>query len=125
MTTDLSKLNFFSGANLMKRSSSDTGTSALTLPGAGLSVTLLVTHNLGYIPFFDAFADLDNDGIIWAGEKIDKYTETSGFGSDVAPKLDYWSTTTVLTIRLDNTTTPTATGTRDVWFVTYLDYGTS
>lgn len=126
MNVDLSKLAFYSGANYMKRSEEFTGSTAMTLPGSGLAVTHTVTHNLGYIPYFDVFADLDNDGIIWAGEKIDQNTDSSAFGATLGtPALDYWCTATTLTIRLLNNTSPLATGTRTVYWVIYLDYGST
>lgn len=123
MTVDLSKLNFYSGANYLKRSSlSDTA--SLTLPAFGSSVTTTVDHNLNYIPFFDVFADIDGDGIIWSGgDKVTKYTESSLGTNPESPRLSVWTTTTTLTITLTNNTSPTATGTRSVYWIIYLDYG--
>lgn len=124
MTIDLSKLAFLSTVNYMKRSPPNTGSTPLALPGSGLTTSYSVTHNFGYIPYFDVFVDIDNDGVIWAGEKVDRYTDSSNTGvSPAAPSVDYWSTTTVLTISINNSTSPVATGSRTIYWVTYLDYG--
>lgn len=122
---DLTKINFSSTVNYMKQSTEFSGDTTLTLPSAGNAVTHTVTHNLGYIPYFDVFVDFDNDGIIWAGEKVDEYTETSRAVSSTVPTLSYWSTTTTLTMRLLNDTSPTATGTRKIYWLIYLDYGST
>lgn len=124
MSVDKSKLIFLSTESLLKRDETLCGSQALTLPAHGLTVSHTVNHNLGYIPFFEVSVDFDNDGVIWAGEKIDTYAESSLSGVEpTSPALKYWITTTTLTITLDNTTTPTATGTRTVYWVIYLDYG--
>lgn len=121
---DLTKILLSSDINYMKRSTANTGSTSLTLPAHGSTVSTTVTHNLGYIPYFDVFADLDGDGIIWAGEKVDQYTDSSNTGVEVAsPVINSWTTTSTLTVGLDNTTTPTATGSRTVYWVVYLDYG--
>lgn len=66
---DLSKLSLYSAHNYMKNDESLSGDSG----SATTSTT--VNHNLGYIPFYEVFAE--DDGIIWAGEKINQYTGTS------------------------------------------------
>lgn len=121
---DVTKIAFYSGANYMKRSST-TGHTTVTLPAYGSTVTATEAHVLGYVPDFDVFVDIDGDGILWAGEKIDQYTESSltGIVDPSSPTIEYWSTANVLTVNINNTTTPTATGTRDVYWVIYLDYG--
>lgn len=121
---DISKSAFNTGANYLARSNSYTGSVTITLPGSGLTKSAVIPHNLGYIPFFEVGADVDNDGIIWHGNKINLYTETSlGGVSSSSPTLKAWSTTTDLTILLDNTTTPVATGSRTLYYTIYLDYG--
>ena len=121
---DITKIAFYSDANYMKRISAFTSSATVTLGAHGAVNTQTVSHVLGYIPYFEVFAEVDGDGVIWAGEKIDQYTESSLGGVEPAsPILDYWSSTTALTIRLDNTTTPTATGTRTLYWVVYIDYG--
>lgn len=125
MTLDTTKIAFYSGANYMKRIPAHTGTTTVTLPSYGNTVTHTVTHNLGYIPQFDISLDIDNDGTIWSSEKVETYTDSSLFpGVDpTVPKVDYWSTTTTLTIRVDNTTTPTYSGSVVLYWVIYIDYG--
>lgn len=121
---DLTKLAFFSGVNYLKRSAVS-GSTALTLPSHGSTVTYTVTHSLGYIPFFQVFADQGGDGTIWGASKLDPYTDTSLTGTDlVFPTLVSWVTTTTLVISLINNTTPTATGTRNIYWLIYQDYGT-
>lgn len=120
---DLSKLNFYSNVNYMKRDS-NSGTTTLTLPAYGNTVTHTVTHNLGYVPFFQVMSDQDASGNIWSAEKINLYTETSLTGVDPpTPALTSWATTTTLVINFTNLTDPVATGTRDIWWLIYVDYG--
>ena len=123
MTVDLTKLNFLSTLNYMKRYTE--GSASLTLGAYGTTVTQTITHNLGYIPFFQVFVDQDNSGNVWSATKINQYTETSLSGVDPPdPALVTWATTTTLVINLINNTSPTATGTRTVWWVIYKDYST-
>lgn len=123
---DISKLHFLSSLNYLKRSTF-CGSATVTLPAYGSAVTYTVTHNLGYIPFFATYAELDEVDTIWSGGKVSTYTDQdviAGFSVDPPyPKLDSWSDTTTLTIRLDNHTSPTATGTRVIYWVIYKDYG--
>jgi hypothetical protein len=124
MTVDLTKLGFDSRLNYMKRSSIS-GSVTLTLAGAGSSVTTSIAHNLGYIPYFDVFVDFENDGVIWNTDKVHKFTDAASGGGSTMPVLRTWITTTTLEIDLINSTSPTATGTRTVYYVIYLDYGAS
>lgn len=121
---NLRLLSYASFANYLKRSSVE-GTALLTLGGASSTVTHTVTHNLGYIPFFQVSADLANDGVIWAGRVVDRYTETSiSSYNDDYPRLVYYCTTTTLTISIFNNTSPASSGTRSVYWTLYLDYDT-
>lgn len=122
---DNSLLGFSSDANYMKRSVDFTGSTTLTLPSFGNTVSTTVTHNLGYVPQFDVFIDIDNDGTIWSSEKVESLTDSSLVpGVDpTVPKVSYWSTTTALTISIDNTTSPTYSGSVVVYWIVYLDYG--
>lgn len=124
MTVNLSRLNFYSGANYMKRSGF-VGSTPLTLPGYGLSVSIPINHNLGYIPDIEVSSEIDNTSTIWAPNKLDIWTESSLSSDTTDPTLTWWTTTTTLTIRIDNFTSPTATGTRIVYWIIYLDYGAS
>src|SRR3990167_9755668 len=102
MTVDLTKLAFFSGVNYLKRDTT-VGTTLLTLGGSGTTVTHTVTHNLGYIPFYEVFTEIDNVNIIWNNTKIYYSTDTSsGGGLESSPALTSWVTTTDLVIKLTN-----------------------
>lgn len=120
---DLSKLNFFSGVNYMKRSDRS-GQSTRSLAGAGEVV--VVDHDLDYIPHYDAYMDVLGDGTIWYGGTIvDEYTETSLSGYDW-PTLDLrtYVSTTQLTLRIEDiTVSPGITGDRELYWLIYLDYG--
>jgi len=124
--SDLSKLNFTTAENYLKRSEF-CGSALLTLGGYGTASTQTVDHNLGYVPLFDVYAELDTaDEIIAGGEKVNSLTEQralSGLSADPAyPFMRAWATTTQLTIRLENYTSPTASGTRRVYWIIYQDY---
>ena len=121
---DLTKVAFSSTVNYLKRDALS-GSTALTLPAYGGNVSATITHNLGYIPFFQVLCDFNNDGKIWSAIKINDHTGTSKSGppDPPEPSLRAWATTTTLVIRLDNNTNPTATGTRTVYYVIYRDYG--
>jgi len=123
---DLSKLDFITSENYLKRSSF-CGHTTLTLGGYGTVNTTTIDHNLGYVPLFDVYCELDTDGaIIAGGEKVNAYTEAanlSGLAVDPPyPFLRAWATTTQLVIRLENYTSPTASGTRELYWLIYLDY---
>lgn len=126
MSADLSKLTVYTAENYLKRSEF-CGSIDLTLPGYGGLVTHTVDHNLGYEPLFDVGVEFDEPGTIWAGgTKVNSLTDQmllSGlFADEPYPELSADVTTTQLVIRLRNYTTPTATGTRRIYWVTYLDY---
>lgn len=124
MSRDITLLGFDSSLNYLKREPAFVGSEDLTLGGAGTTVQKVVTHDLGYVPFHQVGAELIvNDGTIWNGAIIDRYTETSlsGYSNDY-PTLDYWCTTTALTISIYNNTSPAQSGTRKVYWAIYLDY---
>jgi hypothetical protein len=79
------------------------------------------------VPLFDVYCELDTAGeIVAGGEKVNTYTEQaflSGLAVDPPyPTLRAWATTTQLIIRLENYTSPTASGTRELYWLIYLDY---
>jgi hypothetical protein len=123
MIADLDKLIFLSTVNYMKRDST-CGTDTLTLGALYATTPKTVDHNLNYIPFFEVYCDFSGDGVLWAGEKVGEYTESSlSVTLEAWPILERWITTTTLTMNLINSTSPTATGTRDIYWLIYLDYG--
>lgn len=123
MTVDLTKLAFLSTENYLKRKATLVGSDTITLGSIGTVATKVVTHNLGYIPFFQVGADIKNDGTIWSNDLVNVYTQTSLSGTTTTyPTLLYWVTTTTLTIALYNNTSPLKTGTRTVYWAIYLDY---
>lgn len=126
MAVDKPKINFSSDINYLKRSSF-CGNATLTLPAVGGSVSTTVTHSLGYVPMFEVVAEIDDANTIWTGGKVSTLTDQaflSGLGTDPTyVDLRCWSTTTTLTITLLNNTSPTATGTRKVYWIIYEDYG--
>lgn len=121
-TTRSSTIAFDSRLNYMKRSEF-CGSEPLILPSSGLTVTKTVSHNLGYIPFLQVGANLDDDSIIWSNNQVYEYTQTSLTGVDPPVQLSYWFTDTDLTINLINGTGGLAqSGSRTVYWVIYLDY---
>lgn len=124
MTKDFSKIAFDTSVNYMKRSIF-CDSASLTLPAFGGNVSKVITHSLGYIPFYQVFADLDASGTVY-NNKVNSLTGSALTGTNPTdPALSSWITTSSLTIRLDNNTSPTATGTRTVYWLIYLDYGNS
>lgn len=116
---DEKTLDFFTGANYLKRDET-TGSTSITL-ASNNTVTYTVTHGLGYIPFVEVHAELDRDQIVWAGDKIDLYTETSLTGiTQPNPKLRYWVTTSTLVISIQNDGTNTSPV--QVYWLIYKDY---
>lgn len=125
MAVDLTKLSFYSAVNYLKRDSSLVGSTALTLPASGLSVSHTVTHNLGYVPFFIAGAELQDTSIIWSNNYVHEYTESISASPNFPVTFGYWCSATELTIEITNGGgTGVQTGSRDVWWIIYLDYGT-
>lgn len=123
MATDLSKLTFDSRENYLKRSEF-VGQTSITLAGSAEDASVSVFHSLTYIPFFIVGVDLDDDGVIWSNDKVNERTESSRFFITTPYlKMDYWSTTTALTVNILNSSDPVQTGTRKVYYGVYLDYG--
>lgn len=121
---DLSRLNFDTNVNYMKRSSLS-GQIIIILGSVGSTTTYTIAHNLGYIPIIHVSYDASNNGIIWSGDKANLYNNSSlsGSSSPADPTLTYWVDTTTLTINLINDTSPTASGSRTIYWIIYLDYG--
>lgn len=112
MDPDYDKLNFYTGANYMKRSDKS-GQSTIA------NSTLAINHDLGYVPQFLTYADLDNDGILWyGGERVFEGTESTSFFPSPPPDVMSWITTTTLTQYPSN-----IGSSRAVRWLIYLDYG--
>lgn len=122
MAKDLSKLNFDSTENYLKRSefcnSQDVGAAA------GAVVTLPINHMLGYVPFYEVFADIDNDGTIWNGNKVHAGTLSSAGGfAPSSATLRYNIDENQLRVTNDNSFTDPYTGrTMKIYWLIYLDY---
>lgn len=120
--TDLKKLNIYSGVNYMKRSEfSDVA--VVNVPATFYSFS--VTHNLGYIPFYEVYAELDS-GTIWTNGKVSdvSYTGILHGSAGTQPFIDIatWSTTNTLTVYLYNF--PAVATTVPVYYTIYKDYVT-
>lgn len=121
-------LNFFSGKNYMKRDASS-DSAELDPPSTSMYSGLVyvtqyvVTHNLGYIPFFTVFGELYGDGIIWEaiGSRNQERTINPSDTTSYGPYLMAWADDTTLTIELGYTSN-TLTGTFPVYWNIYKDY---
>lgn len=112
MEPDLDKLNYYSGVNYMKRSDKS-GQSTIN------TADVVIDHNLGYVPQFVVYAELDSNGFIWyGGEKVFEGTESTAGGSSSPPIVDSWITETQLTMHPNFFTTA-----RNLYWLIYLDYG--
>jgi hypothetical protein len=119
---DLTKIAFDSRLNYLKKDSSISGTTSITLGGSGATTTHTVTHNLGYIPFFTVGAELVGTGTIWSNNYVHTFTQSSTFG-DTPVQLDYWCTSTTLTIEIRNGTgSGQQSGSRQIYWNIYIDY---
>lgn len=124
-----SQLNFWSGKNYMKRDTS-TGSTSIAAPltsayGGGLFITqFIVTHNLGFIPFFSVFYEPFKDGIVWEvlGNRNQGLAVNPTNTAATGPYCIAWPTTTLLTIEIGYDTN-TLTGTYPIYWVIYRDYG--
>lgn len=115
MGPDLSKLNFWSGANYMKREDRvvryvDINASAFSTGQA------VINHAMGFIPEYDIEADLLNDNRIWQGQR--PWIGMAQTTTDT-PQVSSWIDTANLTLRLYNPTGGAIT--RRVYFVIYKD----
>lgn len=63
---DLTKLQFYSGNNYLKRSEFWDQMNAVSTGSTANQTS--ITHDLGYIPQFVVAADYENNGIWWANE---------------------------------------------------------
>lgn len=124
MSLQLPNLYFYTPLNYMKRTSLTLDSTVVTLGGYGSTTSYTVTHNLGYIPFFEAYADVQQNGTIWARDIVTAYTGSSltGAPDPAYPQLRCTATTTTMTISLTNTTSPVASGSVAIYWIIYKDY---
>lgn len=123
MAIDLSKVEFVSTVNYLKRGTGAAapGSAALTLGGSGATTTKTITHNLGYIPMFAVSSELTS-GVIWSNDYVHTLTKSSAAG-DTIVTVNYWCDDTDLVIKLVNGTgANVASGDRTVYYVIYIDY---
>lgn len=122
---DLSKFIFYSQVNYMKRSEEFTGNANKSISGTGEAVaTETVTHNLGYVPQFDVYMDVEGDGTLWYdGSIVWEGTEAIGGASTPYVEMRSHSNTTQLVMYIDDFTSGGTSGTRDIYWLIYLDYG--
>jgi len=119
--TDLTKLAFDSRQNYLKRSTY-VGTTALTLPGAGATVSTTITHALGYVPFVSVAAQQVGTTVTWSNNYVHENLRTSSSADDPV-QLSYTVSNTDLVITLTNgNISYVESGTRNVYWVIYLDY---
>lgn len=114
---DLSKLNFLSSENYMKRHPSTDHRNVTA--GAGATTTFPVLHGQTFIPQFEVSGEVDGDGIIWARNKL--YVGMEGATAPSSPEITAWVDEQNLTISLYNPTV--ASVTRTIYYVIYKDYG--
>ena len=118
---DLSKLNFYSDVNTMKRDVSS-GHRDMTA-AAFSSASIDVSHKVGGtgVPHFIVSAENDQTGTIWRRNKLYVDMENSST-SPTFCELSAWITAPgILTLTLTN---PTASSkTIPVYYVIYKDYG--
>lgn len=114
---DESKLDFWSGANYMKRLDSASDSEAVTI-GAFSSQTIPVAHGLGHVPG-EWFVGIDVSGVLWANNRPYVGMDNASTNS---PNLtwDVWSDTTTMTITVYNNTASSKSGT--VYWAVYMDY---
>lgn len=123
MEPNLDKLNYYSRVNYMKRSDKS-GHAPINIGAVNNVGTLTVDHNIGYVPQYEFYADLDNDGTYWyGGEKVHEGTEsTSGGGTAPSPDVNAFVTDSQITFKSRNGTSGSI-GNREVYWLLYLDYG--
>lgn len=120
---DLSKLQYYSELNYMKRSDTfgqDTLAYSTYYPGANLTES----HGLGYVPFFLAGVDLFGDGVIWSNQYVHPFTQTSNSGfANEPPQFYVWANETNIIINMrDGLGTGDQSGSRNIYYGVYLDY---
>ena len=117
---DLTKLQFYSGNNYLKRSDSVGQMNAVVNNTSSVNATS-ITHGLGYIPQFIVAIDYQNNGIWWANEYCSAWRNPGGANDGsivVHPMID---TNKLYLISAADTGGTMAPATRPVKYVVYLD----
>lgn len=122
-----SNLNFWSGKNYMKRDAT-TGTTSMAAPVTaqfGIFTTqLVITHNLGIVPFFTLYYEGFKDSVVWTAmgtRTRGSATNPRSTGSE-GPYLIGFADATTLTVEIGYFNN-TLTGTYPVYYTIYKDYG--
>lgn len=118
MAVDLSKLNFWSGVNYMKRYDDESPYTDVTL-ASGASQTLTINHALGNIPEYDVQAELEGNGRIWSGS-LPYVGMNQGGPGPTNVYFNSWIDTANLTIVLQNPTGGSVSF--RVYHIIYKDY---
>ncbi len=115
MAVDLTKLQFYSGNNYLKRSDCWGQTNA-SVTSTTVPTEVSVNHNLGYIPQFVVAINYNNDGVWWSNEYCGSIRYPGGQNPDVMninPTID--------TQKLYLNSIHSSTGTRQVKYGVYID----
>lgn len=116
---DLTKLQFYSGNNYLKRSQFWGQTNA-TIPSGESAATVTINHNLGIIPQYVVAIDYQNNGIWWATEFVGSIRE--GGRNDDTPTITVMVDTSNLYIIGDKNYSGTIISTtRPIKYGIYLD----
>lgn len=122
MTLDQSKIAFDSRLNYLKRNL--TGHTTATYGPASSSVVTSITHGMDNPSFIAVGVELFGDGIIWSNEYVNEFTQSTSSGADFYPTFYSWVDETNISIDLFNGSGPNAeSGTIDLYYVVYIDYG--
>lgn len=127
--SDPTNINFWTAKNYMKRDVS-TGSQNVAAPvtseylGLIFVTRTVITHNLGFVPYFSVFYEPFKDGVIWEplgtrnGQTVNNPRNTAVLG----PYCIAWPTTTTLTVEIGYKNN-TLTGTYPIYYIIYKDYG--
>lgn len=127
--TATNNVNFWTGKNYMKRDSS-TGTVSIAAPvtsaygGALFRTQQIITHNLGIVPFFEAYYEPFKDSVVWPamGSRLGSSAVNPRSTSTFGPYLIAWADATFLTLEIGYFNN-TLTGTYPAYFTIYKDFG--
>lgn len=127
--SDPTNINFWTAKNYMKRDTS-TGSQSVAAPvtseylGLIFVTRTVITHNLGFVPYFSLFYEPFKDGVVWEplGTRNGAEAINPRNTSITGPYLLGWADTTTLTIEIGYNTN-TLTGTYPIYYVIYRDYG--